>query len=110
MVAFANVHLPSDPYGPDAVRDGASPEAVLALERTARLPFIQPVLAVLQPLIEQNIPVFLTGDFNAPSFTDWTEAMVGSRPFVRYPLDGRSAAPWSLQGCMIPGASNTAIP
>ena len=87
MVVLANVHLPSDPYGPDAVRDGADPEAVLALERKVRLPFIQPVLAALQPLIEQHIPVFLTGDFNAPAYTDWTEEMVGSRPFVRYPLD-----------------------
>jgi endonuclease/exonuclease/phosphatase family metal-dependent hydrolase len=87
MVALANVHLPSDPYGPDAVRDGASPGDVLALERTARLPFIQPVLAALQPLIEQNVPVFLTGDFNAPAFTDWTEKTVGTRPFMRYPLE-----------------------
>ena len=64
-----------------------TPETVLALERKVRLPFIQPVLATLQPLIEQHKPVFLTGDFNAPAYTDWTVAMVGSRPFVRYPLD-----------------------
>ena len=28
MVVLANVHLPSDPYGPDAVRDGATPEEI----------------------------------------------------------------------------------
>ena len=87
MVVLANVHLPSDPSGSEAVRDGADPETVLALERKVRLPFIQPVLAALQPLIEQHNPVFLTGDFNAPAYTDWTAEMVGSRPFVRYPLD-----------------------
>jgi hypothetical protein len=31
--------------------------------------------------------VFLTGDFNAPSHADWTEAVAGARPFVEYPLD-----------------------
>ena len=87
MVVLANVHLPSDPSGTEAVRDGADPETVLALERKVRLPFIQPILAALQPLIEQHNPVFLTGDFNAPAYTDWTAEMVGSRPFVRYPLD-----------------------
>ncbi|MFT5133167.1 MAG: hypothetical protein ACI9SC_001636, partial [Gammaproteobacteria bacterium] len=31
VVAIANVHLPSDPYGPDAVREGASPAEVLEI-------------------------------------------------------------------------------
>ena len=86
VVAIANVHLPSDPYGPDAIRDGAKPEEVLELERTARLPEIQPYLKALVPLIERDIPVFLTGDFNAPSHTDWTDATVGERAFLRYAL------------------------
>jgi hypothetical protein len=38
IVAISNVHLPSDPYGPDAVRDGAGAGEVLAIERRARLP------------------------------------------------------------------------
>ena len=37
-LALANLHLPSDPYGPDMVRDGAGIEAVLANERAARMP------------------------------------------------------------------------
>ena len=34
-----------------------------------------------------SVPTILTGDFNAPAFTDWTEKTVGTRPFMRYPLE-----------------------
>jgi endonuclease/exonuclease/phosphatase family metal-dependent hydrolase len=87
VVALANVHLPSDPYGPDWVRDQRAPEAVLDLERRARLPKIEPVLDAARPVHESGVPVFLTGDFNAPSHADWTEAVAGARPFVEYALD-----------------------
>lgn len=87
VVALANVHLPSDPEGPAMVRDGATPEAVLEVERSVRLPEILPYLDSLAALPGNSIPVFLTGDFNAPSHSDWTEATVGARPFLRYPLD-----------------------
>jgi endonuclease/exonuclease/phosphatase family metal-dependent hydrolase len=87
VVALGNVHLPSDPYGPDLVRQGSPPEAVLDLERRTRLPEISGLLPVLGALAAAGTPVFLTGDFNAPSFRDWTPATVGSRPHVRYPLD-----------------------
>lgn len=87
IVAVANVHLPSDPYGPDAVRDGAGPDEVLALERATRLPALLPYLAVLPELVANGIPVFFAGDFNAPAHTDWTEDTVGQRPFLRYSLE-----------------------
>jgi len=87
IVAIANVHLPSDPYGPDALRDGATIEEALGLERAVRLPRILPYLEVLPPLVEQGIPVFLTGDFNAPAHTDWVPKTVNSRPFLRHAVD-----------------------
>lgn len=87
VVAIANVHLPSDPYGPDLVRDGGSLADVLALERQVRLPWITPYLDVLPALPAAGIPLFLTGDFNSPPFTDWTEVMVGARPFLNYAVD-----------------------
>lgn len=87
VVALANVHLPSDPYGPDWLRDQRPPEEVLDLERRVRLPKIEPVLGALRALHESGVPVFLTGDFNAPSHADWTEAVVGTRPFVAYAFD-----------------------
>ena len=34
-----------------------------------------------------GIPVFLLGDFNAPSHLDWTAAAVGSRPHLRAVVD-----------------------
>ncbi|MCJ7591606.1 MAG: endonuclease/exonuclease/phosphatase family protein [Woeseiaceae bacterium] len=77
VVALANVHLPSDPAGPDQIRDGATLEEILTLERATRLPALQSYLAILPSLVDRGIPVFLTGDFNAPSHQDWTEAAVG---------------------------------
>lgn len=81
VVAMANVHLPSDPYGPFWLREGRTPDEVKALERKVRLPEIAPVLDRLEPIHERGVPVFLTGDFNAPSHEDWTEAAVGHVPF-----------------------------
>ncbi len=86
VVAFENVHLPSDPYGPSWVEQGKTLAQVLALERRARLPAIQAQLAAARRLRAQGMPIFLTGDFNSPSFHDWTTATVGTRPQIRYPV------------------------
>ena len=86
VVAIANVHLPSDPYGPEAVRDSATAEEVLALEEETRLATLQPWLDRLPELVSDGIPVILTGDFNTPSSLDWTEATAASRDQVLYPL------------------------
>jgi endonuclease/exonuclease/phosphatase family metal-dependent hydrolase len=86
VVAVAHAHLPSDPYGPYLVRDGALLEDVLQLERKLRVPKIAPYLAALSPLVERGIPTFLAGDFNSPAHTDWTERTVGTRPAIRYPV------------------------
>jgi endonuclease/exonuclease/phosphatase family metal-dependent hydrolase len=83
MVAISNIHLPSDPYGPDAVRDGASVEEVLQLERNVRLPKMQAILEAVQPLLDDKVPLFLTGDFNAPAHTEGPAAAVGTRPCLR---------------------------
>jgi endonuclease/exonuclease/phosphatase family metal-dependent hydrolase len=85
VVAMENVHLPSNPYGPYWARSRPRAE-VVALERRLRLPAIRPSLSAAKGLLTQGIPVFLTGDFNAPSWRDWTPAMVGARPQIRYPV------------------------
>jgi len=87
IVAIANVHLPSDPYGPYAIRDGASLADVLALERSVRLPAIQDQLRVLPALAAAGIPTFLTGDFNSPSHLDWTPAVAAVRDDVPFAVD-----------------------
>lgn len=86
FVAIGNVHLPSNPYGPYWVRDGEPRSAVLELERSTRLPAIQRELAVLPGLADDDVPVFLTGDFNSPSHLDWTPAADAVREEVRYPV------------------------
>ncbi len=86
VVALQNVHLPSNPYGPFRVKHGATREEVLAIERRLRLPAIQPTLDAAAALIADGIPVFLVGDFNSPSWRDWTKRMVGVRPQIRYPV------------------------
>ena len=86
VVAMENVHLPSAPYGPVWVKHGKTAAQVIAMEKRVRLPAIQPDLAAARRLHAAGIPVFLTGDFNSPSFRDWTKATVGIRPYMRYPL------------------------
>lgn len=70
VFAVANVHLPSDHYGPDAVRAGAAPEEVMTLERETRLAMLEAHLDRLPGLVSEGIPVVLTGDFNTPSHLD----------------------------------------
>jgi hypothetical protein len=84
VVAMENVHLPSDPYGPYWVRDGKSLGRVLALERNTRVPRLRASLAAARGLLSHRIPVFLTGDFNSPSWRDWTPGMVHARFQLRY--------------------------
>ena len=86
-VALSNVHLPSDAPGPTMIRKGKTAEQVIASEQKVRLPSIQSQLEVLPPLAEEGIPVFLLGDFNAPSHLDYTAAVAGTRDYVKYPLE-----------------------
>ncbi|MGC4089469.1 MAG: endonuclease/exonuclease/phosphatase family protein [Polyangiaceae bacterium] len=86
VAAVANVHLPSDPYGPYLVRDGGRRNELEALERSVRLPAIERQVRVLPRLAAQGVPVILTGDFNSPSHLDWTRAVARVRPEVKYPF------------------------
>jgi exonuclease III len=87
VVALASVHPPAEPYGPELALAGGSADEVMALERRIRLPRLDRPLALLPRLAEAGIPVFLLGDFNAPSHLDWTAATVGLRPHVRTPIE-----------------------
>ena len=84
VIAVANTHLPSSPYGPYKVRAGWSKKKVLHLERRLRVRALPPLLRRLPRLADRGIPVFLTGDFNSPSYLDWTKAVVQARKKVRY--------------------------
>jgi len=86
VVAVANVHLPSTSYGPFQARDGATPKQIVATEEHKRVPAVAPALEALEELAGQGVPVFLVGDFNAPSHLDWTQEAVGAREQVRFPV------------------------
>jgi exonuclease III len=87
VVAAANTHLPSTPYGPYRIRDGASLDRVIALEGRVRVPALMEQLAPLEKLSARRIPVFLTGDFNTPSHLDWTEAADEAREDIPFPVE-----------------------
>ncbi len=87
VVAIGNVHLPAEPYGPYELRDGATLDDVLALERSTRVPALAAHRAVLPGLAAAGIPVFLVGDFNSPSHLDWTPAVAALRPDVPFAVD-----------------------
>ena len=92
IVAVANTHLPSSPYGPYKVQRGASRAKVLALEQRLRVAALTHVLRTLPRLAAQGIPVFLTGDFNSPSHLDWTPAVADARPDVPFPVSWPASA------------------
>jgi hypothetical protein len=92
VVAVANVQLPSDRYGPYAVRDGAEVEKVLQIEAETRMPVLAPVAAVLPALAEEKVPTFLIGHFNAPSHLDWTKAASKAVAATKYPLQWPESA------------------
>jgi endonuclease/exonuclease/phosphatase family metal-dependent hydrolase len=70
VVAVANIHLPSDPYGPYVQRDGATDEEVLELERTVRLAPFERMAASWHELFDIGLPMVIAGDTNAPSHLD----------------------------------------
>ncbi len=84
VVAVANTHLTSDPYGPELVRDGATLTEVLANEAEVRMPEVQALADGLGPVAARGVPVLLTGDFNSVSHLDWTAAMQTVRPEMKY--------------------------
>ncbi len=92
VVAVQNVHLWSNPYSPFKILRRDWPrERVLRVERRVRLHGITGIrtggiLASGERLLERGVPTFLVGDFNAPSWRDWTPRMVGARPQIRYPV------------------------
>jgi endonuclease/exonuclease/phosphatase family metal-dependent hydrolase len=89
VVAVFNTHLPSLPYGPYGVRDGKGLARVLHNEAVGRIPWMRPILAAARPLIAAGMPTILTGDFNSPSWRDWTPRVVRARglPYsVRWPV------------------------
>ena len=73
-VAVFTVHLLPYPYEPYDFRDGiiSTPEEAVSSASLNRFPGFQPVLDEIADALSEGYPVFLTGDFNEPSWLDWT--------------------------------------
>ena len=82
-----NVHFPASPYQPyqllnipygDAPFIKTAGQAVSEARRS-RGPQVRELLAELEPVLADGPIVFLTGDFNEPSFQDWTERAAAAK-------------------------------
>jgi endonuclease/exonuclease/phosphatase family metal-dependent hydrolase len=86
VAAIANTHLPCCPYTPyRIVNRGMDRETALEQERNTRLRTIAKHLEALGPLLAADVPTFFTGDFNTPSWRDWTRKAVEARG-LPYPM------------------------
>jgi endonuclease/exonuclease/phosphatase family metal-dependent hydrolase len=98
VAAVINVHLPSSPYSPFKVQQGASADEIRVLEKHERVSALRRPLRTARRLIGNHIPTFLLGDFNSPSDLDWTPATVGLRDQVKYPLHWPASAAVEASG------------
>lgn len=70
LIVVANVHLTDEPYGPNALRAGMPFTKLTKLEKETRLVELEKHIDILPGIADSGVPVFLTGDFNVPSFLD----------------------------------------
>lgn len=87
VVAVANAHLTSDPFGPDVAASGAPLADVLAAEAETRVPEVAALAGALAPVAAAGVPVVVTGDFNSASHRDWVAARVGALPQIVFPVE-----------------------
>jgi hypothetical protein len=98
VVALSNLHLSSDPFGPDLAASGASLEDILQGEEDTRVYEIAALIDALAPVVASGAPVIVTGDFNSPGASDWTEAVVGTRPYITFPVTWPTTAAMETAG------------
>lgn len=90
-IILMNCHLDPGRYGPYAAQlDGANVASVMTEERASHRD--EQIGAIMDGMSEMlaranEVPVFFTGDFNAPSHLDWTEEAAGEH-------DGIFGVPW----------------
>lgn len=87
FISMANIHLPDTSYGPELIQQGFSAAQVASKETTIRLAEAKSVINDLNSLAKQGIPAFLTGDFNSPSHSDWTELTLHKQQNHRYVMN-----------------------
>jgi endonuclease/exonuclease/phosphatase family metal-dependent hydrolase len=90
VVAVFNVHLDYVKRGRNKLLAGMELDDVIALENEVRTSALEVQVGAMTRLIEEGVPVFLTGDFNQPSSLDYTAETVGTRPGIDEPI------PWPV--------------
>lgn len=74
-VLVVSTHLDASKYGPyEALFERKSVSTLIQQENTIRGIGVTAILNKIQPYLASNMPVFLVGDFNAPSHLDWTQS------------------------------------
>lgn len=90
VAAIANTHLTCCPYTPyRIVHKGFDRPTALEQEERTRMPETVKHLHALRPLLKAGVPTFFTGDFNSPSWRDWTRPAIEARglPYpIRWPV------------------------
>ena len=89
VVAIASVHPPAEPYGPELAGQGGARSRGHRPRATDPAAEAGAHLRVLPRLVAAGIPVFLLGDFNAPSHLDWTAEPSGPLRTCADPSTGR---------------------
>ena len=92
-----NAHLAAYPYQPYDLQDGnllKNENAVIAAANSARGGQVTTYLNDMANALGSGLPVFFTGDFNEPSFLDWTAEAASATPRtfdlkVQYPASKR---------------------
>lgn len=70
-VHLFDCHLTAYPYGPYDLKNGRSQDFIINQENQTRMPGLNQLLAAMRPYLSAPDPVFLVGDFNAPSHFDY---------------------------------------
>jgi endonuclease/exonuclease/phosphatase family metal-dependent hydrolase len=86
MVAFFNTHLDYVKYGPKLFLEGMPLDEVIASEEEVRTSSMQILIPDMERLASEEVPLFLTGDFNTPSHEDYTAPTVGTRKGIDRPI------------------------
>jgi endonuclease/exonuclease/phosphatase family metal-dependent hydrolase len=71
-VHLFDCHLTAYPYGPYDLKNGQTQAFIINQENQTRMPALSQLLATMRPYLSGGDPVFLVGDFNAPSHSDYT--------------------------------------
>lgn len=72
-INYVNLWLDYMPNTDQAIRERQPVEQIIGDEQKTRAKELRTILKELEPLMDRNIPLFVSGDFNIASHLDWIE-------------------------------------